>query len=272
MKSNDGSRATVVFRPSPPDEWGFAGAAFTLIELLVVIAVIAILAALLLPALALAKDKARTAVCLNNLREMGIAIHLYANDNDDALVAAEFDVRNGAPRKEGWPTLLVRGDYIAAEWAPTFYDLPKTRGVFQCPVGLQEVYSFPPASRDDPEGAKAWPYASEQGLGTKYIHCWYGMNGSTSKPHKWPFTRLPMDGTGSVQNNKLTAAALNPKMPVVYDGFWIHNGHDERINARHAKNTRSNLLFFDNSAEAFDTFRLPSVNNKGTPDAVRWRF
>jgi prepilin-type N-terminal cleavage/methylation domain-containing protein len=262
----------VVPRPSLPDEGFHPGAAFTLIELLVVIAVIAILAALLLPALALAKDKAKTAVCLSNLRQLGTAIHLYANDNDDELVAAEFDVRNGAPYKEGWPTLLVRGDYVAAEWSPTFYDLPQTPTVFQCPLGLPEVYSFPPASRDDPEGAKAWPYASERGHGGKYIHCWYGMNGSTSKPHKWPFTRLPMDGTGSVQDNKLTRAAQSSKMPVVYDGFWIHNGHDERIHARHAKNTRSNLLFFDNSAATFDTFRLPSVNNKGTPDAVRWRF
>jgi hypothetical protein len=41
------------------------------------------------------------------------------------------------------------------------------------------------------------------------------MNASTSKPHKWPFTRLPMDGTGSTQGNKLTRAAQNPTMPAV---------------------------------------------------------
>src|SRR5258708_39411501 len=66
-----------------PDSKG--GSGFTLVELLVVIAVVAILAALLLPALGVAKARGKTTTCLNNQRQLILACLLYVDDNEDSF-------------------------------------------------------------------------------------------------------------------------------------------------------------------------------------------
>ena len=115
---------------------------FTLIELLVVIAIIGILAAMVFPVFARARESARKAVCLSNVKNIVLAVQMYLADNNDVLPPTEHrqDVRDyfaGGPGGEEPPDELDRWCCFQANpylrWTLIFDEYVKNRDVWQCP-------------------------------------------------------------------------------------------------------------------------------------------
>ena len=144
--------------------------AFTLVELLVVIAIIAVLLAIMVPALAIVKERSRRVLCANNVRQFMLVTTLYARDNKEKLPSGASDMPKigiNAGTDEHTPvmarTMLVR-----------LIEISRTPKVFRCPW-LQKPWS----DSKDPNG---WYYSGSGGYG--YILGYNYLGGHSGTP--WP--------------------------------------------------------------------------------------
>ena len=103
---------------------------FTLIELLTVLAKIGVLASLMLPALARAKDKAKDITCANNLKQFGIALRTFADENEGKLPTAEQ--LPSAPADPANPLPRI-SDLLASQLGYNTNAMPQSQTVFRCP-------------------------------------------------------------------------------------------------------------------------------------------
>ena len=274
--------------------------AFTLVELLVVIAIIAVLVSMLLPTLNKAIESSRAVVCMSNLRQVGLAALMYAQDSKGWLPSTKSFVDNGGRlaaktnhrRGEQWSSLLIANKNLAVTLTRVKWGGAGTGDVINdADLKWPNAISCPSAAPMLGEVTSLWPSGSPPGQGTTRGtygmrvrdhningETWYYNDGSLAPSGLPGRTSAALEGEATKVNKVAKDIPFYADSVVILagaarQGSWQQSHYFEMVsmssnNALHRRhNDRANCWFPDGHVSAMAKKELMNLN-KAAPNQL----